>query len=135
MPGCGATTLPWATARISAAGLGRVLGPVGAGHHDGAGAVGLEAEVEETQRRRDHARRQVVVHRQGPVVHLCRRVGVGPVAAGKRDVRQVLLTGPELEHVALGDEGEDLSGRQQSVRLEVLVVGAAAADALRRPPS
>ena len=132
MPGCGLTSEPAGGGPDQRRRVGRVARPLGAGDDQRGRAVGLEAEVEQPQRPGDHAGRQVVVHRQRAVVHLGPRVLVGPVAAGDGDGAEVLLVRAVLEHVALGDEAEDLARRQQAVREEELVVGAVAADARRR---
>jgi hypothetical protein len=109
----------------------RVTSAFGAGDDDGGGAVGLQAEVVEPQRAGDPPRREVVVHRQRTAVHLRMGVLVGPVAAGDGDRPEVLLVRAVLVHVPLGDEGEDLPGREQAVGEEQLVVGSAATDAGR----
>jgi hypothetical protein len=49
---------------------------------------------------------------------LGQRVLVGPVATGNGDGAEVLLVRAVLDHVALGDEAEDLTGGEQSVGQE-----------------
>ena len=107
--------------------LREVLGSLGASDHDRARAVGLEAEVEHPQRRRDHPRREVVVDRHRAIVHLRTRVGVGPLPAGDRDLPELLGRRAELDHVPLGEHGEHLARREQPVRHVQLVVAAATA--------
>ena len=102
--------------------LAQVSGPIGARDDDRARAVGLEAEVVEPQRSGDHPGRQVVVHRQRAVVHLCTGIGVRPLPARQRDLAELLVGRPVLEHVALRHQGEDLARREQPVRREELVV-------------
>jgi hypothetical protein len=101
----------------------------GGGDHHGAGAVGLEAVVEQAQRRADHPRGEIVVHRQRPVVHLGIRVGVGPFPAGQGDGAELSLVGAELDHVPAGQHGEHLARGGEAVGNEELVEGPPAADA------
>src|SRR5439155_15981735 len=82
------------------------------GHDDRAGAVGLEAEVEQAKGPGDHPGPQVVVHGQRPAEHLGGRVGIGPGPADERDMSEVLLGRAVLEHMALGHDGEYLPWRE-----------------------
>ncbi len=104
-----------------------VARPRGAGHDDGAGPVGLQAEVEQPQRIGDHPGRQVVVHGEGARVQLRRGVGVRPRPAGERDMAEVLCPGTVFDHVTPGQESEDLAGGEKPVGREELVVAARAA--------
>ena len=101
--------------------LAQVAGPLGGRDDECVGPIGLEAEVEQPQRLGDDGRLEVVLHRHHTVVHLRCRVGVGPFPAGDGDASELLVGGAVLGHVALGDEGEELTGRDQAPGQEELV--------------
>ena len=88
----------------------QVVGDVAVRHDDGGRPVARRIAVEEAQRRRDDARRQVVVERQGIGVD---RLGVqrGVAATVDGDLTQLLAGQPELVHATLPDHGDPVGGR------------------------
>ena len=60
-------------------------------------------------------------------MHLRPGVCIGPLAAGDRDLAELLGRGAELDHVALGEHRERLARREEPVRHVQLVVAASAA--------
>ena len=96
---------PGRAPRIGHRALGAVGGALGGGDHHRAGPVVLEAAVEEAEGLRHQARRQVVVHRHGPVSHhgpgVAGRVGPG----GHGHVPHLLGGGAEAVHVAAQHHG------------------------------
>ncbi len=89
---------------------------LGGGHHDRRGAVGLEAAIEQTVRRRDHGRGEVVLEREGLLAHHRPRVALRVLAHRHRDRAELLRRGAELVHVAARHEREPLRRRREPVR-------------------
>ena len=83
--------------------LRQVAGPVGAGHHEGAGTVGDQAAVELVQRRRLERRGQHVVDGERVAV-AGRRVHGRPLAGAHGDLGELLRRGAVGGHVATGRE-------------------------------
>ncbi len=108
---------------------GQVLGPFGRGDHHRAGAVGLQAEVEQAQGAGDHARGQVVVQGHRLAVHDRVRRLVGVLAASHGHRAQLLRHRAIFQHVAARHQGEGLAGGHKTVgQIELVIAPAPAHD-------
>ena len=92
--------------------VAQVLGPVAPGHDHRGRAVARDVAVVEAERRRDHARRDVVVHRHRVAVDRV-RVQLGVAARVQRDPRELLARRAVLVEVALGEHRDPDRGRRR----------------------
>ncbi len=94
--------------------VAQVAGAFGGDDHTRQRAVGLQAVVEEAERLADPAGGHVHLAGQRPVVHDRGRVLVGAVAAGERDVEEVVPGRAVLVHVAPGEDADLVGGPQKT---------------------
>ncbi len=95
--------------------VSQILGPIAPGHDDRGRAVARNVAVVETKRRRDHARREVVVHRHRVAVDRL-RVERGVAARVQGDPRELLSGRAVLVEVALGKHRNPDRGRRRRER-------------------
>ena len=101
-------------------GLLEIAGALGRTDDHGAGAVGLQAAVEQPERLGNHARVAVIVHRHRAVAHESLLIELRMFARGHRDRRRPLQRNLVLLDVACRQPGEPLRRDGQSERHVVL---------------
>ena len=105
------------------AGLARSLRPFRRGDQQRAGAIGLQAAIDDMERLGDPGRAVIILDRHRPAAHLGARIVLRVGTDRRRHRRKILVGGAVLDHVAAAQQGEMLRRHGDAGRVEELRFG------------